>query len=278
MLLRLIVGGQTSLKDDNCESSVQSKGLSIAQDLVYCTSGGRKWTPKHIGLASTLHQATRSKDLVQLFNKAGHCLSYDQVLQVDTSLAENTLKSLDPATGAIIPPNLVANKFIHYTCDNIDILDDTLDEKNTFHATQMAAWQQGRTIDVSPTNLEPSKKHTLIVPNALEELHSVKIKPGTSKPIFTVPVSEACFNLFNTTAGHSGPVLYTTLLQRANAYHMIAVSHDLNIQSEKSFHICRSWQCLSTNQRRRCSVISMPFATYHTEPAASYDHRTCHDC
>ena len=167
--------------------------MSIIQDLVYCTGGGRKWTPKHIGLACTLHQAKRSKDLVQLFYKAGHCLSYDQVFQVDTSLAENTLKSLDPATGAIIPPNLVANKFIQYTCDNIDILNETLDGKNTFPASQMAAWQRGRTIDVFLTNLQPSKKHTLIIPNTLEEFHSVKIKPGTNKPIFTVPVSEACF-------------------------------------------------------------------------------------
>ena len=63
--------------------------------------------------------------------------------------------------------------------------------------------------------------------------------------------------------------------------HMIATSHDLNVQSEKSFHICRSWHCLSTNQRRRCTVISMPFASNNAEPAAGYDHRTsatCHVC
>ncbi len=197
MLLRLIVGGQASLDDDsrgNNEEHVQSRVLSLAQDLVYCVSGGKKWTPKHVGLASTLHQATRSKDLVRLFNKAGHCLSYEQVLQVDTSLAESTLKSLDQATGAVIPPNIVANKFIHYTCDNIDILDETLDGKNTFHATQMAAWQRGQTTDVSLKNLELSTRHTLIVPNALEKLHPVSIKHGTCKPTFTAPVDESYFS------------------------------------------------------------------------------------
>ena len=45
-------------------------------------SGGRKWTPKHIGLGITLHQVARSKDLVKLFNKAGDVLSDDQILQV----------------------------------------------------------------------------------------------------------------------------------------------------------------------------------------------------
>lgn len=54
MLLRLIVGGQSSLEDDNPgndEEQVQSRLLSIAQDLVYCASGGKKWTLKHVGLA-----------------------------------------------------------------------------------------------------------------------------------------------------------------------------------------------------------------------------------
>lgn len=196
MLLSLIVGSQTSLEDDSLgsnEEHVRSRVLSMAQDLVYCVSGGKKWTPKHIGLACTLHQATRSKDLVRLFNKAGHCLSYEQVLQVDTSLAVSTLKSLDQATGAIIPPNIVADKFIHYTCDNIDILDETLDGKNTFHATQMAAWQQGKTIDVSLKDLELSTRPTLIVPDALMELHPVCITPGVCKPTFTAPIAEACF-------------------------------------------------------------------------------------
>ena len=54
---------------------VNAKVLNVAQDMVYGVSCGKKWTPKHIGLASTLHQATRSKDLLRLFNKAGHCLS-----------------------------------------------------------------------------------------------------------------------------------------------------------------------------------------------------------
>lgn len=95
---------------------------------------------KHVGLAGTLNQATRSKDLENLFNKAGHYLSYEQVLQIDNSLAESTLKSLDHATGAIIPPNIMTNKLIHYTCDSTDIPDETLNGEDTFHAPQMATW------------------------------------------------------------------------------------------------------------------------------------------
>ena len=197
MLLRLIVGGQDALENESYENNedlIQSRVLSVAQDLVYCVSGGRKWTPKHLGLASTLHQATRSKDLVELFNKASHCLSYEQVLQVDTSLAESTLKSMDQATGAIIPSNLVPNKFIHYTADNIDILDETLDGKNTFHATQMATWQRGQEADVELQKLEPFTRHTLIVPDALEKLYHANVSPALNEPVFTAPVDKDWFS------------------------------------------------------------------------------------
>ena len=45
-----------------------------AQDLVK-----EKWTPKHIGLVSTLHQYFRSNDIVNLINKAGYCKIYEDV-------------------------------------------------------------------------------------------------------------------------------------------------------------------------------------------------------
>ena len=112
---------------------------------MYNISGGQAQhsTPKHVGLACTLHQATRSKELVQLFHNAGHIISYKSVLQVDTALAETTLKSMNSETGAVTPPNFVPNRFVHFTCDNIDINDQSLDGKDTFHVTQIAGWQRG---------------------------------------------------------------------------------------------------------------------------------------
>ena len=68
MFIRLVIGGQSLLDCDTDESSeqcnkprVQTITFSLAQDLVYNATGGMNWTPKHIGLASTVHQTTRSK-------------------------------------------------------------------------------------------------------------------------------------------------------------------------------------------------------------------------
>ena len=56
------------------------------------------------------------------------------------------------------PPNLVCNRFIHFTYDNIDIKinnDSNLDGKDSFHATQVAAWQHGPALDMGLQNPMP---------------------------------------------------------------------------------------------------------------------------
>ncbi len=124
MFLNVLLGGQT-LIDSNSETAAEGSAkrqtliLSLAQDIVYAVSEGKKWTPKHIGLASTLHQLTRSKHLVELFHRAGHILSYKQVLKIDTALAEHTLQSMNKENGAVFPPNLSSNTFTHYTANNL---------------------------------------------------------------------------------------------------------------------------------------------------------------
>ena len=154
----------------------------MAQDLVYNVSGGKHWAPKHVGMASTLHQATRSKELVQLFHNAGHVISYSSLLQVDTSLAESTLTSMGTTIGAATPPNLVPERFVPFTCDNIDINDASLDGKNSFHATQVAAWQRGPAADMGFKDLTPSKSTTLQVPEVMDELIPAAITEGMIEP------------------------------------------------------------------------------------------------
>ena len=141
-------------------------------------------------MGSTLHQVTRSKDIVRPFSQteAGHILNYDQILQVDTGLAESVLDFLDPDTGSVIPPNLVRGKFVHFSADNIDILDETLDGKRTFHATQIAAWQRGAERDTLLENLKLSTKCCLNVPKSINVIYPVVVK--RSSPVFSKEAAE----------------------------------------------------------------------------------------
>ena len=65
-------------------------------------------------MGSTLHQAKRSKELVDIFHKAGHVMSYRTVIKLDTALAERTLITMND-NGAVVPPNLVEGRFVHFS-------------------------------------------------------------------------------------------------------------------------------------------------------------------
>ncbi|MPC69396.1 hypothetical protein E2C01_063619 [Portunus trituberculatus] len=103
MILRLIFGGQSFLKEELEDEDCDDK--SQAQD---------KTQTRIISIA---------QDIV--FNFTG----------VDTTLAECTLKGMDPEIGAVTPPHFVPNHFIHFRCDNFDINDSNFDGKNSLHAT-----------------------------------------------------------------------------------------------------------------------------------------------
>lgn len=65
-------------------------------------------------MASTLHQATRYKELLDMFHFAGHVMSYREVIKLDNALTKNTLQTMDN-DGAVVPANLVKGCFVHFT-------------------------------------------------------------------------------------------------------------------------------------------------------------------
>lgn len=181
---------QSEARHNKRDQHVETRVLSVAQDLVYTVSGGEKWTPKHIGLGASLHQATRSRKLVELFHNAGHIISYKDILRVDTALATHTLSSMDADSGSVIPTNLAEGRFIHFSADNIDINEGTLDGQNTFHATQYAAWQRGpESVDLLES-IYPTTETTLKVPEEMNMILPAYILEGSAEPEFKDPVQE----------------------------------------------------------------------------------------
>jgi len=62
--------------------------LSIAQDIIHCNTNGHVKLPKHTSLAICVHHLTSSKRLIELLK---HCVSYDEMRAVNTSIAEEVL-------------------------------------------------------------------------------------------------------------------------------------------------------------------------------------------
>ena len=107
--------------------------LSIGQDLIYNISKGRQKTPKHVALPMTVKNLTGCKEVITLLNRFGHGISYEQVLSIETGLAEKQMEAEDQ--GVILPSSVRPNVFSLFCWDNIDLLEETLSGKGTSHCT-----------------------------------------------------------------------------------------------------------------------------------------------
>lgn len=180
-----------ALVGETVESELNNRIILLGQDILYASSKGKKMTPKHISTGLLTHQATRSKQLVNILHAAGSSVSYDIVRRIDTSIAEKTLKRF-MENSVVVPENLAPNRFVHYAADNIDILEDTLDGRQTFHATQVVAFQEGppRLTD-SPLIL--GRNNSLkSVPGCFSKLSQSKISASTK---YTVPPKQINFSV-----------------------------------------------------------------------------------
>jgi hypothetical protein len=171
MLISLLCAG-----DQEDDVNMKTRILSICQDIVFLVSRGRKLTPKHIGLGLTVHQATRSKELVQLLYSAGHSVSYEAVMRMDNTIANDVLERYNENGKVFVPRNFTAasgESYTRYAVDNIDINEETLSGMGTFHATQFAAlrrMEEGEPkmkVQITP---RAERQLNLDVPSELNEL------------------------------------------------------------------------------------------------------------
>ena len=85
--------------------------LSIAQDIIHCNTKGRVKLPKHTSLAICVDHLTSSEGLIELLNRIGHRVSYDEMRAVNTSIAEEVLTQVK-SFGTVIPSNIKPGAFV----------------------------------------------------------------------------------------------------------------------------------------------------------------------
>ena len=111
---------------------------SIAQDLISLQSNGKKRMPKHVGLGVSLKSNVRSKEYITYLHRLGHCISYDDVLRIDTTWATNLVKADEGY--AMIPINIFNRRFTQAASDNADYGQ----ENNSQHVTNTVLYQYGQ--------------------------------------------------------------------------------------------------------------------------------------
>ena len=131
-----------------CEERVQisvneqTKLVSIAQDLIYAESKGRKFTHKSLALGMTVRQITGSVRLLRILHGLGHTASVATVYKHDTALAIASSRGQD----IIIPRNINPGTFSTIVWDNNDFDEETVSGKGTTHVANGIMLQNGNTI------------------------------------------------------------------------------------------------------------------------------------
>ena len=115
--------------------SSQSKLLSICQDILFLSSGGKTQTPKSLALGLTIRHMTGSSNLQSLISRFGHCSSYDTICRLETALAAKQLHASPEL------PVGFRKDFAVLVYDNIDFAEETLSGAGTTHHTNGIMFQ-----------------------------------------------------------------------------------------------------------------------------------------
>jgi len=130
---------------ENCET-VNRKVMAMTSDAVYNTSHGtvRPW--KHTVLGLGLGTLTGSKLVLRLLNRLGYSLSYDEVKALETEFAYTAEANERSVPDGV---NLTPDQGTGLAWDNYDVNMETIDGKDTLHATVGICYQNVQVEDTT---------------------------------------------------------------------------------------------------------------------------------
>ncbi|XP_077968888.1 uncharacterized protein LOC144422864 [Styela clava] len=137
--------------------------VSLAQDVIYLASRGRKQTPKHLALGMTVRHWTGSSRLIELLHGLGHSASHSVVLEHDTALTELQLQK-----HTIVPDGFLPRIPSTIVWDNNDFNEETKSGEGTTHNTNGILIQVRETVVASQSREKLAKSKRRSVPTRSE--------------------------------------------------------------------------------------------------------------
>ena len=110
------------------------RSLTIAESIIFCSR--KILTPLHLGLATYLHHEYGSRNVLDVMNRFGVTVCYDEVRRFLTSCAEEEIRRMedDSYLASNLIPRNHGGMLIQEGDDNVDIQSGTIDGFNTLHA------------------------------------------------------------------------------------------------------------------------------------------------
>ena len=122
---------------------IKRKTDNIFQIVFNIIHNSMQKTPMHISVAQSIHDTTRSKQLIQRFNRMGFGMSYDELEKMNYSLAERTLR-LAENHRVPVPLHVKSDVTIQGAMDNFDHDENTDSGIGGSHDTVLVLFQNPR--------------------------------------------------------------------------------------------------------------------------------------
>ena len=140
------------------------KSKSMISDAIHNITKGRVLTAKHVSLGQGIHSITGQKVLVQVVNKLRYCITYDKVMDAETTqaqIAAEAITSNDQRALPLKPVNDTAKVRTAFWADNLDKNTDSRTGASSVHMTTLMAFQEvGLESIKNSENVEKSKSKT----------------------------------------------------------------------------------------------------------------------
>lgn len=152
---RWLIEGPHQLFRDEKSTEVHNRVMNLAQTTIcMCLSDRQRRNktsevirfpremPQQVAVGLSLHQAFRSKEMINLLHAFGMCIEYNRLLRIEAQIESAVISRMDSDGGVYIPPGIIIGRHLFFAIDNTDFKEDTRDGQNTLHGAAMAIYQQ----------------------------------------------------------------------------------------------------------------------------------------
>ena len=159
----IIIGPNPTLSTEEKNQEVHKRSMALVQSTVSACLTKRqienkkseiikssREMPLQLAVGIAIHQAVRSKLLVNMLQGFGLSVEYNRLLRVEAQIEASVLKRMEENGGLFLPPDIVRGRHVFFAIDNIDFAEDTYDGRNTLHGTAMAIYQKCHPDDERP--------------------------------------------------------------------------------------------------------------------------------
>ena len=167
---------------------------TLFQFIHYWLSSGRSKTPFHCSLTQTVHNLSRSRQLVDIMNRMNLAISYDSMKRINTSVAQKMVEDTLP-NRCPVSPKISEWHVVQGAMDNFDHTENTDSGKDSSHDTVLVIFQNqprdSNSEDIQVTSCSEQlgkRKLADVLPcQVIEKSHLVKGTGDISESFSTTP-------------------------------------------------------------------------------------------